>query len=765
MSMQYDNEFLLKLDKVKNRILYARVTALSLLETPIGVIEGRITQGSINVDGASAVRRTCSLSMVTSNFNYTDYFWTFNTKFKLEVGMQNTIDPRYPDIIWFKQGIFVITSFNASHSTNSFSISLQGKDKMCLLNGDVGGSLPSSVDFGAIEEEVDGKWLIRKIPIKDIIRNAVHEYGREPYHNIIIKDLDDLGLELLEYRYDVPMYLYRKIDSAVYLNVTLDNDKQVYVNGEVFTLEEIGRLHPDWFETLVEGISVTSNPQVFQFVGETEQYYITRVEYGHTAGYRTTDLVYAGDLIANIGESLTSILDKIKNMLGEFEYFYDIDGRFTFQKKQSFANTLWTPTGNEQEDMEYTDSLINATNYAYVFAGAELISAFNNNPNILNMRNDFSVWGQRKSEAGATIPIHLRYAVDKKPTKYIAFDGEVYTSDDIDWRELIYIMAKDYYKHNQDEDFEIQLAQNNALNYPMGLTGYEQYYQDIEGFWRQLYDPEKKDSNYVKQCQDNKIEAQNNLNNHTDNSNIDSILADWNKAIQDLNKSENLEEQATLKAQIAEYEKEILEYNTELHRLQSELDTATKELATAEAEAELYYTFDENAERAGWAKAIYETPETLNFWFDFLDTTGELEEFNVKNKGARTKTINDSNIKSIYCRETPMVVFGQATDKGAQLSGYRYIQVPNIDSMFSISSQGKSAKDKLDELIYQHGYCIETASITIVPIYHLQPNIRVYISNEETGIDGDYIITKFNIPLGHTGTMSLTATKAAENII
>ena len=108
-----------------------------------------------------------------------------------------------------------------------------------------------------------------------------------------------------------------------------------------------------------------------------------------------------------------------------------------------------------------------------------------------------------------------------------------------------------------------------------------------------------------------------------------------------------------------------MEYNTELHRLQSELDTATNELATAETEAELYYTIDENAERAGWAKAIYEAPETLNFWFDFLDTTGELEEFNVKNKGARTKTINDSNIKSIYCRETPMVVFGQATDKGA----------------------------------------------------------------------------------------------------
>jgi hypothetical protein len=59
-------------------------------------------------------------------------------------------------------------------------------------------------------------------------------------------------------------------------------------------------------------------------------YYVYKINYGSTAGYRLTDLTYAGDLIANIGESLTSVLDKIKNMLGEFEYFYDLDGHFVF---------------------------------------------------------------------------------------------------------------------------------------------------------------------------------------------------------------------------------------------------------------------------------------------------------------------------------------------------------------------------------------------------------------------------------------------------
>ena len=38
-------------------------------------------------------------------------------------------------------------------------------------------------------------------------------------------DLDDLGLELLEYRYDKPMYLYREVNSNTYTNVTLDGKK------------------------------------------------------------------------------------------------------------------------------------------------------------------------------------------------------------------------------------------------------------------------------------------------------------------------------------------------------------------------------------------------------------------------------------------------------------------------------------------------------------------------------------------------------------
>ena len=72
---------------------------------------------------------------------------------------------------------------------------------MCLLNGDIGGNITAlSVDFGKIDEEVTdengmgtGEYVTKKFLIKDIITEAVHTYAGEPYHNIIINDLDEVG--------------------------------------------------------------------------------------------------------------------------------------------------------------------------------------------------------------------------------------------------------------------------------------------------------------------------------------------------------------------------------------------------------------------------------------------------------------------------------------------------------------------------------------------------------------------------------------------
>ena len=85
--------------------------------------------------------------------------------------------------------------------------------------------------------------------------------------------------------------------------------------------------------------------------------------------------------------------------------------------------------------------------------------------------------------------------------------------------------------------------------------------------------------------------------------------------------------------------------------------------------------------------------------------------------------------------------------------------------MFSISAQGKSAKNKVDELLYNHSYAAEGITINSIPIYYLEPNTRIHVFDPKTKIDGDYIITKMTIPLTYNGTMSISASKAAERLI
>jgi hypothetical protein len=116
-------------------------------ELPQDYIEGKITTGSINIDGNSSVRRTCNLTMVSDNKELKDFYWGIKTKFQLEIGLRNRLYGEYkavkggdyPDIVWFPQGIYLIATFNTSISTNSLTVSISGKDKMSLLNGDFGG--------------------------------------------------------------------------------------------------------------------------------------------------------------------------------------------------------------------------------------------------------------------------------------------------------------------------------------------------------------------------------------------------------------------------------------------------------------------------------------------------------------------------------------------------------------------------------------------------------------------------------------------------
>ena len=93
--------------------------------------------------------------------------------------------------------------------------------------------------------------------------------------------------------------------------------------------------------------------------------------------------------------------------------------------------------------------------------------------------------------------------------------------------------------------------------------------------------------------------------------------------------------------------------------------------------------------------------------------------------------------------------------------GYQYIILPTeMEDYFNITKKSKSAQDELDNLIYQYAYCNESITITSIPIYHLNTNMRISAYDEKSKINGEYIVNKITVPLNYNGTMQIMATKA-----
>ena len=714
---------------------------------------------------------------------------------RLYIGLENHIDSRYPDIIWFDKGIYIITQFSIAYNTTSYTISLTGQDKMCLLNGTVGGTFNAqSYDFGTVEQEVEKDvWKKIKLPVKTIIREAVHTFANEPYHNIIINDLETTGLTMQEYRYDVPMYLIENIADQEYKQAYIDGNVRINigfkVNNETITvpLKYLGQTElteeekkeilnieaseelPDnieWnlisdfkFDPLQSEFLESEDDKPTVILYNDQACYITKIEYGDTAGFTEGDLVYPNDLIVGAGSNIAAgVLDPIKNFLGEFEYFYNIDGQFVFQKKKTYTLDVWSPVKNYDNEA-YIEDLRISNSVVYEFNNSEFFTTINNNPNILNIRNDFAVWGKN----GKGLAIHMRCAIDEKPQvynsikvgddeleeynringlnvkgqttiQYIAAESFSKKSDTVyecDWRELIYRMALDYNKYGHLEDFEYRVAEANPDFYPTGKTGYEQYYIDLEGFWRQLYSPFD--------------------NEELNNKNLKLITLE--KEMKELESSMEEEEWLTQKE---EYRLMILVLQKEIEDLKTEI----------ESDLEFYYLAGyESTDKYGWARAVFEAPQDLFFWFDFFEFSGKLSKYAVSAIGIRPKTDSKANPSAIYYKDVPNIIFQSDTDTIGKQTGYRYMNIPAALQMFTKSARGAEAMTEMNNLLYNHTYALESTTITSIPIYYLDVNNRVYINDIESGIEGEYIVSKLSFQLTYNGTMSITATKAAQRIL
>ena len=62
-------------------------------------------------------------------------------------------------------------------------------------------------------------------------------------------------------------------------------------------------------------------------------------------------------------------------MLGEFEYFYDLDGRFVFQRKKNYINSIFNNITQDGDDM-WVENSAYSDQFIYRFEGGNLISSY-----------------------------------------------------------------------------------------------------------------------------------------------------------------------------------------------------------------------------------------------------------------------------------------------------------------------------------------------------------------------------------------------------
>ena len=795
-----DLNFLKQLDLYKNKKIYAKITSLDQNNVFKEEISGRVTGGNISIDGNSSVRRTCNLSIIAQHLNILDEYWSLETQIKVEIGVNNDINSNYPDIIWFPMGVFILTNFSVSYNTTNVTIQVSGQDKMCKLNGTIGGTISSSGEFSSIIEEEE----TIKLPVSEIIRELLHEYGKEPYHNLIISDIPtpkeftsidiENGVDYIQKQDDkYYIYLYHlrddDDDTDSYTLINLKEDKFVWVDSiftgkdtifflpknesdyedldekDVFELveknegtdiiESFGqyfqkttkddsissqnywrRTHypPNFIipvkpyrvpaDEFQEGVYETENKEYENaakfhkiiktiFGVEVESLYegtIVKLEifpdkpYQYFAG----EIIYPDKLMANIGDNVVSILDKIKNFLGNYEYFYNINGEFIFQKKRTFLNENFSYNNLDQNTniYDYTNK-----EYGYSFENLDQIVSLSKAPQINSIKNDFCIWGT-KTDGGISIPIHMRYSLNKKPTVYCSYpkiDTKTKTimvtyfttaidesteapeekikeivknffkvaTEEInftveskcDWRRLIFEMSQDYKQYGTYQKDDTDIEENFSLILRLlnpdlcneeGLTGYENYYQDLDGFWENMI--------------------------------IDK----------------------------------------ESQQLRKEPD---------------------------------------KFWFDFLDLdyfqNSVLDKFSVEKIGMRSQVKNDEKvkyIKSIKIQDNVGdYVFVNKFLPEFQ-SVYKQIKVPNDDiqkflKLNAFVSYGKDAETWINDAIYNNTLIAETITLNTIPIYYLEPNTLINISINNADLDGDYIINKISYNFQYNGTMTISAIK------
>ena len=718
-----DADFLKELSKIPVKTYFVRITILNWDEQPITAIEGRVISANFNIDGQSSVRRTANLSIALdqgmTQIMDAENVLSINKKINVQIGYyNNTQYYQEYDILWFPLGTYIVMSCATSESDSGLVASLQLQDKMCLLNGFAGGTIPAAADLHLIDTiDEDGNPITTYPTIYQIIQELVHHWGGEQLGKIIISDLDNQVKKVMKWNLNKPLYYIETNKNDFYF--ANENEWKIKIQ-----------------ELKSQGDLVATS--VFSK--------------GKDVGYIYTDFTFPGELIADAGSSVTDNLDKIIQVLGNYEYFYDLDGNFIFQEKKNYFNNAQSlyilEAANEQRLVpDYIASqnngnklvayLINMTSgtSAFTFEDSQLIKSYSNTPQYGAIKNDFVIWGTRTTSDGNEIPLRYHLAIDTIPKikedKYLMFNYREYQIDKYGVWKMPILVVKDI---DAEDVKKYGNPKTVANNLPDAESSVGQYY----------IIKRDESSNYI-------INENNSSNCIIKYSKKQNGAWTWK-----------------------EYDAEVKEIQVTDWRTQLLIEGAAAQARGLESN---YYYPELKVE---WPKIydlvnkkyydqVLEHPAGINYFLDFINTgNSKITQISIQNIGRRSYVADKGkSVNCVFEEWIPDVIIiksGESTGDATK-RGFRFSQVSeDVYNNLDIGGSNYSAYEQIRQTLHEFTNYNESVSIQTVPLYFLEPNTRITINNPNSALTGDYIINSMSFSLDNEGLLTINASKAVEKV-
>jgi hypothetical protein len=172
-----------------------------------------------------------------------------------------------------------------------------------------------------------------------------------------------------------------------------------------------------------------------------------------------------------------------------------------------------------------------------------------------------------------------------------------------------------------------------------------------------------------------------------------------------------------------------------------------------------------------WKESVTKELNGIDYFLDFIEGDGTLQEISVNSIGRRSYVENDDQVNCIFEPEIPdLVLIESGTNNTKQEittcinKGQRYVLVSQgIMGLLAVGGNFYGAFDEIKAILKEKTSYNESISISSLPIYHIEPNTRITVVNQESGINGDYLINSISLPLDSSGTMSMSCSKIIES--